>query len=135
MATKTDGLDDFLGGLPDLRVAPAKPTPLSQEEKVRRLAGPILTRLYRDGVCRIDDLDAEAPRLGISGRLALTLGKGVGGKGGMKLFLDGGQVVPCQNNAKVCIDRLGRERLAAWLADNGVSVEQFKTWFKRQPAI
>ena len=135
MDKKTDALDDFLGGLPDLRVAPPKPRPLPQEEKVRRLAGAVLARLHRDGACRVGDLEADAPRLGVTGRLDLTLGGGVAGKGGMNLFLDGGQVVPCQNNAKVCIDRLGRERLSEWLAGNGLSVGQLEAWFKRQPAV
>lgn len=133
MAKPTNDLGDFLSGLPTFQVAPPKPKALTQEEKVRRLAGPILTRLFRDGTCRIEDLEADAREHGISGRLSVTLGAGVGGKGGMRAFCDGGQVVPCKDNVLNCISRLGRERFARWLADAGVELAAFQGWLNRLP--
>src|SRR5262245_7954741 len=98
MAKNQTDIGTFFGGLPKFRLAPPNPKSLPQAEKARRLGAAILKRLYEDGTCLIDDLEADAPTLGISGRVRVTLGAGVGGKGGLQVFCDGGHVVLIKDN-------------------------------------
>jgi hypothetical protein len=125
----------FFSNLPKFQVAPPSPKSLPQEEKVRRVAGAILTRFYSDGVCRLEDLEADAAKLGVTGRLRVTVGAGIGGRGGLRCFCDAGHVVLCKDNVLICIDRLGRERFARWLTDNGVELGEFQDWFDHQFSI
>jgi hypothetical protein len=135
MAKQVNDLNAFFGSLPKFQVAPPSPKAMPQEEKAKRVAGAILTRFYRDGVCMLEDLEADAPKLGVTGRLRVTVGAGIGGRGGLRCFCDAGQVVLCKDNVLICIDRLGRERFAKWLADNQVELAEFQSWLERQPSI
>lgn len=135
MAKPVNDLSSFFSNLPKFQVAPPSPKAMSQEEKSRRVAGAILKRFHRDGVCLLEDLEADAPTLGVTGRLRVTVGAGIGGKGGLRCFCDAGQVVLCKDNVLICIDRLGRERFAKWLTDNGVELGEFQDWLDHQPSI
>lgn len=135
MAKPANDLNSFFSNLPKFQVAPPSPKAMPQEEKTRRVAGAILTRLYHDGMCRLEDLEADATKLGVTGRIRVTVGAGIGGRGGLRCFCDAGQVVLCKDNMLICIDRLGRERFAKWLADNGVELSEFQGWLERHPSI
>jgi hypothetical protein len=135
MAKQVNDLNAFFGSLPKFQVAPPSPKSMPQEEKARRVAGTILTRFYSDGVCRLEDLEADAAKLGVTGRIRVTVGAGIGGRGGLRCFCDAGHVVLCKDNVLICIDRLGREWFARWLADNNAELGEFQGWLDRQPSI
>ena len=83
MSESTTGLGGFFGALPrDYKTAQPKKS-MPQEEKVRFIAGLTLTRLFRDGGVTVEQLEQDAAGRA-TGRLSLTLGAGVGGKGGMR---------------------------------------------------
>lgn len=110
--------------------------PMTQAEKVRKLAGLILIFLYRDGVCALDALLAAAREAGLSGRIGLQLGAGVGGEGGMRLFRkkDKG-VLCCADNVVNLVTCLGEAAFEAWLQENEITPEAFDEWLNRQPSV
>ncbi len=110
--------------------------PMTQEEKVRKLAGLILLFLYRDGVCAMSTLLEAAKAAGLSGRIGLQLGVGVGGDGGMRLFRTADKgILCCADNVVNLVRCLGEAAFEAWLQQNEVTSEAFDEWLNRQPSV
>jgi hypothetical protein len=125
----------LIGGLPRTfkRSEPKKNMP--QSEKVRVVAGLLLTRLYRDGGASVEGLEQDAAGR-VTGRLALTLGAGVGGRGGMRIIRGpAGDVVLCSDNVLNLLEHLGREGLERWLAQEGIPLAEFGEWLRGLPSV
>ena len=86
-------------------------------------------------MCSLEDLEADAPSLGVTGRFRVTVGAGISGKGGLRCFCAAGQVVLNKDNVRNCVQRLGPKRFARWLADNQVELAAFRGWLERRPSI
>ena len=110
-------------------------TVVSQAEKIRRLAPLILERLYRNGTCPLADLEADALAIGLSGRVSLQLGKGVGGKGGLNLWRDDQKgVLCCRDNVVNCSRRFTSDSFNSFLEKLGLTEEEFEEWFTKLPS-
>jgi len=127
-------VSSYVAGLGQFRVAPRKQA-RSQEEKVAVLCGLVLEALFRAGACPIDGLEAAVIERGFTGRVRVTLGAGIGGRGGLNAFCAGAQVVLCKDNVLNCVTRLGPERFQQWLQAAGVSLADFQAWLQRQQSI
>jgi hypothetical protein len=135
MAKSTVDVGGFYGDLPrDYKKAEPKKS-MSQEVKVRILAGLTLTRLFRDGGVTVDQLEQDAAGR-VTGRLSLTLGAGVGGKGGMRVLRGpGGAVLCCRDNVLNLLERLGRDGFEKWLAQEKVALAEFDAWLQSLPSV
>lgn len=134
MSEQSD-LNQFCRNLPrDYKTAMHSRT-MSQDEKVKIVAAALLTRLHRDGSCTIADLETDLAER-VTGRLGLTLGAGVGGRGGMRVLRDrAGNVIACRDNALNLLDRLGADGLHAWLTAASVDLAAFQSWLASLPQI
>jgi hypothetical protein len=99
-----------------------------------------LTRLHRDGCCPFEALEADAESAGLTGRISLQLGEGVGGKDGMHLFRGSArEVAACRENVWAMVGwitkGLGAARFAAWLSEQGLTEEEFGTWYRSLPKV
>lgn len=120
----------------EYRVADAPASGMTQEQKILLLIFIILRRLYRDGTCSPDDLENEAIAAGMKGRTSLQIGKGLGGKDGLRLLRARDKsVLCCKDNATNMIKRLGTARFAEWLVKEGITEEEFGAWFQGLPDV
>jgi hypothetical protein len=135
MSESTTSVGGFFGALPrDFKTAQPKKS-MSQEVKVRILAGLTLTRLFRDGGVTVEQLEQDAAGR-VTGRLSLTLGAGVGGKGGMRVLRGpGGAVLCCRDNALNLLERLGRDGFEQWLVQEKVTLAEFESWLQTLPSV
>jgi len=108
---------------------------MSQQEKVELLAGVVLTRLFSNGTCTIEEL-GELTAGKITGRLNVTLGAGVGGQGGMNLLRSNdGRIMLCRDNVLNLLHLLGPDAFGKWAESETVTSETFQTWFDRLPLV
>lgn len=132
---KTNSVAGFFGELPDDFKKAERRKPMTQQEKNRTLAGLILSGLYRDGTYSVARLEEEAGLAGITGRVNVNVGAGVGGTGGMELLRDrAGTFLLCRDNVVNLLRHLGQDAFERWLAAAGVGVEEFGKWLQSQPA-
>ena len=134
MAKTTNDIGGFFGGLPKgFKMAEAKKS-MPQQAKVRIVAGLTLSRLYRDGGVSVEQLEEDAAG-SVTGRLALTLGAGVGGKGGMRIIRNSAGVLCCRDNALNLLQHLGREGFERWLSQEAVALAEFEAWLQGLPSV
>jgi hypothetical protein len=108
---------------------------MPQREKVALLATVIMTCLYRNGNCTIDDLEMQVADR-ISGRLNVTIGKGVGGKGGMNLLRGSdGSITLCRDNVTNLLHILGDDGRNKWAESIPVAVEELQSWLDSLPKV
>lgn len=128
---KTNSVADFLGSLPDDYKKAERKKPMTQQEKNRTLAGLILSGLYRDGTYSVARLEEDADRIGITGRVNVNVGAGVGGTGGMELLRDrAGTFLLYRDNVVNLVRHLGKDAFEAWLAAEGVGLDEFGKWMQ-----
>lgn len=110
---------------------------VSQDVKVFGIAGFVLGQLFRHGSVTVDQVDDWAKSVGFKTRCILQLSVGLGGKGGLRLYMSPGNdgVVCCRENVGICIKRIGTAGFNVWLADQGISEEDFGTWFRSLPSV
>jgi hypothetical protein len=125
-------ISSYFAGLPT-ECKTAEP-PLPRAVKVRIIARAALNRLYRHGSCSIKELEADAAGR-ISGRLALILGAGASGRGGMRVIRDrGGHLVLCRDNVFNLLRHLGEWGFKQRLADENVDFADFEAWLDKLPS-
>lgn len=131
---KTNSVAGFFGELPDDFKKAERRKPMTQQEKNRTLAGLILSGLYRDGTYSVARLEEQAARAGITGRVNVNVGAGVGGTGGMEFLRDrAGTFLLYRDNVVNLLRHLGQDAFERWLAAEGVGVEEFGKWLQSQP--
>lgn len=107
---------------------------MPQAEKVVVLDKIALSECYHKGKCEMPEFVAAAKAAGLSGRITVQLGAGLGGEHGMNVIRDKtGGYRCCRANVGNSIKRLGKQRFAEWLAEEGLTQEQFGEWFKKLP--
>jgi hypothetical protein len=106
-----------------------------QEEKVIELAELIVTQLRRHGQGSVCQLDKEAVAKGLTGRTVLQVGSGVGGRGGLNLFRNRDVILGVADNVKNCITKMGGARAKAWMAKEGMTMDDLKAWIASLPSV
>ncbi|MFO0848326.1 MAG: hypothetical protein U0871_07190 [Gemmataceae bacterium] len=128
---KTNTVAGFFGELPDDYKKAERKKPMTQQEKNRTLAGLILTGLFRDGTYSVSRLEEDAARIGITGRVNVNVGAGVGGKGGMELLRDrAGTFLLCWDNVRNLLRHLGQDPFGQWMEAEGVGLDEFGKWME-----
>lgn len=130
--SKTNNISGFFRSLPaDYKKAKRK-KPQTQEEKNRTLAALVLTGLYREGTYSVARLEGDAAETGITGRVNVNVGAGVGGRGGMELLRDRAVTfLFVRDNVLNLLRHLGADAFERWLEAEGV--EEFRKWLESLP--
>jgi hypothetical protein len=117
--------------------APRRGSVVPQEVKVVGIAGFVLGELYRHGSATVDQVNKWAESVGFTKRCILQLSVGLGGEGGLCLYMsrDNASVICCRENVGRIIKRIGAAECARWLAAEGLTEEEFATWFRSLPSI
>lgn len=114
---KPNNVAGFLGGLAaDYKRAERRKS-MTQEQTNRTLAVLVLSGFYRDGTYSVARLEGDAAETGITGRVNVNVGAGVGGKGGMELLRDrAGTFLMARDNVLNLLRHLGADAFERWLS-------------------
>ncbi len=108
---------------------------MTQAEKNRKLAELMIVEFAQRHSCSIDVLEGLAQQAGLSGRIELQLGAGVGGRGGMELFRTSTHVIANRNNlGRLVMDFVGKDRAIELLEQANISVNEFIEWVHSLPS-
>jgi len=111
---------------------------MTQEMKCLTLAFLILLRLWRDNACSLADLERDAASSGLTGRISLQLGRGLGGKGGMRLWRNADKdksVTLCRENANILLTRLTPEDFQRFCEEVDATADEIRQWYGSLPPV
>jgi hypothetical protein len=104
----------------------AKGSRSSPEATARAVALAVLSRLFRDGECSTAAVQEDVAHL--TKRADVVMGCGISNQGGLNLHRSGGQVELLRDNALIIYHRVGKTAFEGWLAEQGITLDQFGEW-------